>query len=390
MDRPALSGAARSLRRGRWAQALVYAAIGAALLATAFRSWIDVQGARTVVTASQGRRLLLAVGRDLEGERPLTREGLDAALRQHRDEGLRCLAVVRRDGEPPLATGDCPRPPAELQERLAAAVPGAVIDLDGLVAVATDPPPPLGHPPPPPGSEPPGPDAHGGPPPWGPPPGLGPRGPGDQRDGPPREFPPPGPGGPPPHERLLIVYEPIEANALRQSAARSLGVAPVTVLALAIATIVLWRLARRAEQLQAAAERDRRLVTLGEMSAVLAHEIRNPLAALKGHAQLLVERLDRPGAERDKAERLVSETRRLERSATVGRDGERLAFVIRDHGTGLPADEAERLFEPFHTTRVQGTGLGLAVARRIVELHGGRVTACTHRDGGAEFRIVIP
>ena len=76
--------------------------------------------------------------------------------------------------------------------------------------------------------------------------------------------------------------------------------------------------------------------------------------------------------------------------ATVGRDGERLAFVIRDHGTGLPADEAERLFEPFHTTRVQGTGLGLAVARRIVELHGGRVTARTHRDGGAEFCIVIP
>ena len=78
--------------------------------------------------------------------------------------GLRCLAVLRRDGDPPLATGDCPRPPAELQERLAAAVPGAVIDVDGLVAVATDPPPPPGHPPPPPGSEPPGPDAHGGPP----------------------------------------------------------------------------------------------------------------------------------------------------------------------------------------------------------------------------------
>jgi len=467
MDRPALSDAARSLRRVRWAQALVYAAIGAALLATAFRSWIDVQGARTVVTASQGRRLLFAVGRELEGERPLTREGLDAALRRHRDEGLRCLAVLRRDGEPPLATGDCPRPPAVLQEQLAGNVPGAVLDVDGLVAVATDPPPPHDHPPPPPGWPPPGPDAHGGPPPWGPPAGFGPRGPGDQRDEPPRGFPPPpGLAGPPPHERLLIVYEPIEANTLRQSAARSLGVALITVLALAIATIVLWRLARRAEQLQATAERDRRLVTLGEMSAVLAHEIRNPLAALKGHAQLLVERLDRPGAERDKAERLVSETRRLERLvedllsfvranrvtsapadpaallrdaaaavaadrvdvevdgappswrldaqrlqqalvnllrnaveaspdgarvvATVGRDGDRLAFVIRDHGTGLPADETEQLFEPFHTTRVQGTGLGLAVARRIVELHGGRVTARTHRDGGAEFRIVIP
>src|SRR4029077_3139354 len=111
-----------------------------------------------------GRRLLFAVGRELEGERPLTREGLDAALRRHRDEGLRCLAVLRRDGEPPLATGDCPRPPAVLQEQLAGNVPGAAPDVAGLVAVAPDPPPPHDHPPPPPGWPPPGPDAHGGPP----------------------------------------------------------------------------------------------------------------------------------------------------------------------------------------------------------------------------------
>ncbi len=135
---------------------------------------------------------------------------------------------------------------------------------------------------------------HGGPP----PPGL---------------HPGPGPGGPGGRPRLLIAYEPLEANALRQSATRSLAVALVTVLALMAATVVLWRLVRRAEGLQATAERDRTLVTLGEMSAVLAHEIRNPLAALKGHAQLLVERLQHPGAEREKAERLVHETRRLER-----------------------------------------------------------------------------
>jgi two-component system, NtrC family, sensor histidine kinase HydH len=471
MDRPALADTARSLRRVRWAQALVYGAIGFALLATAFQSWLDVQRVRTEVTAAQGRRLLFAVGRELEDERPPTREGLERVLQRHQDEGLRCVAIMRHASEAPLATPDCLRTPATLQEQFAAARPGTMIDVDGFVAVASDPPPPHDRPPPPPGAPPLGADVHGGPPPGAPPPWMGPRGPGDRPDEPPRGPPPlRGPGGAPPHERVLLVYEPLEANALRQSAARSLGVALVTVIALAIATIVLWRLARRAEHLQAAAERDRRLVTLGQMSAVLAHEIRNPLAALKGHAQLLVERLDerpdRRGPEREKAERLVSEARRLERlvedllsfvranrvtpapadpvallrdaasavaadrvdvdvagapstwrldaprlqqalanlirnaleaspdgariGATVTRDGERLVFAIRDRGAGLPPGDPEHLFEPFHTTRVQGTGLGLAVARRIVELHGGRVTARTRPDGGAEFRVMIP
>src|SRR5262245_26252826 len=467
MDRPALAETARSLRRVRWAQALVYGAIGFALLATAFQSWLDVQRVRAEVTAAQGRRLLFAVGRELADERPPTRERLARILHQHRDEGLRCVAVMSHAGEAPLATPDCPRAPATLQEQFDATRPGTMVDVDGLVAVASDPPPPHDRPPPPPGAPPPGADVHGGPPPWPPPPWMGPRGPGDQPDEPPRGPPPlRGPGGAPPHERVLVVYEPLEANALRQSAARSLAVALVTVIALAIATIVLWRLARRAEHLQAAAERDRRLVTLGEMSAVLAHEIRNPLAALKGHAQLLLERLGDAGAPREKAARVVAEAQRLEQLtedllsfvrssqvtpvpvdpatvlrdavhdvdaahidvdtaaapvswrldparmhqalvnllrnavdaspagthavATVAREGDALGFRVRDRGAGLPPGDAERIFEPFYTTRAQGTGLGLAVARRIVELHGGAVTAHSHPEGGAEFRVVIP
>ena len=76
--------------------------------------------------------------------------------------------------------------------------------------------------------------------------------------------------------------------------------------------------------------------------------------------------------------------------ASVAREGESLGFRVRDRGLGVPTGDTERIFEPFYTTRAQGTGLGLAVARRIVELHGGAVTAHTHPEGGAEFRVVIP
>jgi two-component system sensor histidine kinase HydH len=70
--------------------------------------------------------------------------------------------------------------------------------------------------------------------------------------------------------------------------------------------------------------------------------------------------------------------------------GDELLFTIRDHGKGIPAGEEEHIFEPFHTTRTQGTGLGLAVARGIVEAHGGSLTAATHDQGGAVMRIRLP
>src|SRR5262249_30131974 len=67
-------------------------------------------------------------------------------------------------------------------------------------------------------------------------------------------------------------------------------------------------------------ERERRLASLGEMSAVLAHEIRNPLASLKGNAQLLAASLDDKA--RTKAERVVADAKRLEQLTT-----DLLAFV---------------------------------------------------------------
>jgi signal transduction histidine kinase len=67
-----------------------------------------------------------------------------------------------------------------------------------------------------------------------------------------------------------------------------------------------------------------------------------------------------------------------------------IAFEVRDHGPGLAPGVEAQIFEPFMTTKVRGTGLGLSVARRIAEQHHGTLTAQTHAAGGALFRLVLP
>ncbi len=229
------------------------------------------------------------------------------------------------------------------------------------------------------------------------------------------------------------------------------------------------------DQLQRNVERWKqaeRLSAIGQLSAGLAHEIRTPLAAIEGAAELL--RSDRAdSALRDEMTAILQkESKRLNRLLTelldyarprrpeflaielkplvdgivrllhvqanrksvtletalpeslpqVQCDPEQLRQVllnltlnaiqaadrpgsihieaqardtfidmeIRDDGPGIPADVRAHLFEPFFTTKHDGTGLGLAVTKTIIESHGGQIAVEPNAPRGARFLITIP
>ena len=316
-----------------------------------------------------------------------------------------------------------------------------------------------------------------------------PEGPG----GPPAHFPPPrwdgeplishpkrplrGPGKHPPHPPhgphpgvMVMEFVPEDAFALSARAEGLLGVAVIfsaLILALALA---FERVQDKRQALERQLFKERHLAVLGEMSAVLAHELKNPLTSLKGHTQLALESVQEQPKLQRKIQRVLSETMRIEeivenllefvRSKNLKREdtpltallercrdaverGEHtialevqpgltswsldparvqqvlvnlltnaiqaqeepgagpielkaqrdpggLRLSVRDQGSGLESGQEEAIFTPFHTTRTRGTGLGLAICQRIIEGHGGTLTAQNHPDGGAEVRAIIP
>ena len=211
------------------------------------------------------------------------------------------------------------------------------------------------------------------------------------------------------------------------------------------------------------------LARVGQMAAVVAHEVRNPLAGIKGAMQVLasrrapgdpeapvmhdiVSRVDSlselindlllfarptpprmskfalrplleetvamarrdPAAERidiivDAPETTIEGDAQLIRAmllnlllnsaqATQGRGaielkaashGHDVRISVRDHGPGIPDSVAEQMFEPFFTTKARGGGLGLAIARRTAELHGGSLAYVKPADGGAEMVVTL-
>jgi two-component system, NtrC family, sensor histidine kinase HydH len=232
----------------------------------------------------------------------------------------------------------------------------------------------------------------------------------------------------------------------------------------------LLRYARRDELHQMEMARQENLAKLGELGAVLAHEIRNPLAGIKGFAQVIAKR---PQEARNAgfARNIVAETVRLEhlvnelldyaaadgpapagcdfaevvaetvsllaeeargagvvlrdscperlhllgvrdrlkqlllnlcrnalqampeggelRLAAAAEDGE-LVITLRDTGCGIEEGSLTKVFEPFYTTKARGTGLGLAVCRKIAEQHRGTIGLASVRGEGTTVTVTIP
>lgn len=71
-------------------------------------------------------------------------------------------------------------------------------------------------------------------------------------------------------------------------------------------------------------------------------------------------------------------------------DDAHMTISVSDTGGGIPADQLERIFHPFVTTKPHGTGMGLSVSRRIVEAHGGRLWASSCNGTGATFHFTLP
>jgi two-component system sensor histidine kinase HydH len=425
-----------------------------------------LEDAAQIVARGEGDSIIASLQRELKSGGRSTDAELATRLGEHQANGLRYVAIVEGDNVSAHA-GSSTIAETSAHEGDLAVVGGRI----RLVARLGPPKGPRHFDRDPEG----GPHEHQG----------RPRDPTEAREDHPPGPPPDGPDfGPPPGERpdfgpgsgprgqphrppmLVVEFETPVLDQLRAEMTRTVIVGGAAALVLLAFAIAWWQSAKKLAAVERQAELERRLVALGRMSSVMAHELRNPLASLKGHGQLLLESLEPGTKAHQKAERVVSDAVRLEEltnsllefaregpldrasvppaelvrralehlpqdgvkvdldhaptemwvdearvvravsnlvanaqeatsgdepvEVTVFCDRDDVLIQVRDHGPGLPETESARLFEPFVTTKVRGTGLGLPIARRVAEQHGGTLVAETHPEGGALFRMRLP
>ncbi|PYJ92401.1 MAG: histidine kinase, partial [Verrucomicrobia bacterium] len=108
----------------------------------------------------------------------------------------------------------------------------------------------------------------------------------------------------------------------------------------------------------------------------------DPVQLLQVLLNLTINAFEAMSAVRPNARRIV---------IRAGRNGNGDILVsVRDSGPGFPSGMVEQLFEPFFSTKSEGTGMGLAISRSIIEAHGGTLSGENCDDGGACFTVCLP
>ena len=235
----------------------------------------------------------------------------------------------------------------------------------------------------------------------------------------------------------------------------------LSILVAAVFAVGLMLALRALERSRIAYGRAERLAAVGQMAAMVAHEVRNPLGILRANVELAREKLaDAPGRDRERFDDMLAEIERINgltqefmslardvplvvepvellalcqeiasdaqlavktarveatgvdrtidgdrgklrqaiynlvlNAAQMGAHDVRVEvgtdrITVIDDGPGIPPEVAKTLFEPFVTRREGGSGLGLAVARRVAERHGGTI-ALEKSERGARFSIYL-
>ena len=114
------------------------------------------------------------------------------------------------------------------------------------------------------------------------------------------------------------------------------------------------------------------------------------IRADSGHLKQVLVNLVRNAAEATEGAGTVRLRTRSARAPLGGRETEAVILEVADDGKGIPPEVEKRLFDPFFSTKETGTGLGLPIAARIVERHGGILQYQTRPGHGTTFGVVLP